>query len=355
MMQKKVRLYTNIQVIAGILILTLPLFIFLGQTSQTINATAIVGYLAFCLLFTAIYFFHTKVLFPLFYLRKKPGLYFCILAILLFVVVIARPFDHFISQSGPNAPDFYANENLVSGPPAQKGHQGPLLDIVSVFLFMLVVVIGIATETNKQLRFTIQRALQAETEKANAELAFLKAQVNPHFMFNILNNVYTLAFKQDANTAAAILKLSNLMRYVTDEARKDEVPLEMEIACMTDYIDLQRLRLTEKTQLDYQIKGDLANKKIAPLILMAFVENVFKYGVSNHKNSKLAIELLAEPNLVSLYCKNSINHDKKNEKRTGIGMENTKKRLQFTYPGKHILEVENNQKTFKINLTIHLV
>lgn len=308
----------------------------------------IVGYLAFCLLFTAIYFLHTKILFPLLYARKKHGLYFGILLLLLVIIALARPFDYFISQPTPQGP-------IPPGSPPQKGSSGPLLDIVSIFLFLLAVIIGVAAETNKQLRLTIQRALQAETEKAHAELAFLRAQVNPHFMFNILNNVYTLAFTQDSNTAPAILKLSNLMRYLTDDARNDEVPLEMEIGCMTDYIELQKLRLTEKTHVDYQVKGSFANKKIAPLIFMAFVENVFKYGVSNHKNSKLVIKLLVEHHLINLYCENTINHDKKNGKSTGIGMENTKKRLQYTYPGRHILEVENNQRTFKINLTIHLV
>lgn len=354
-MQKKVRLYNNIQAIAGVLILTLPLFIFLGQVNKTVNITIIVGYLFFCFLFTAIYFLHTKILFPLLYGQKKYGLYFGILFLLLITIAIARPFDYFISQPGPNYQTFPPQGAIPPGPLPQKDSPGPILDIVSIFLFLLAVIIGIATETNKQLRLTMQRALQAETEKANAELAFLKAQVNPHFLFNILNNVYTLAFTQHSNAAPAILKLSNMMRYLTDDARCDEVPLEMEIGCMTDYIDLQKLRLTEKTQVDYQIKGGFDNKKIAPLILMAFVENAFKYGVSNHKNSKLAIKLLAEQNLVNLYCENTIHHHKKNEKRTGIGMENTKKRLQYTYPGRHILEVANNQKTFKINLTIHLV
>ena len=355
MMQKKVRLYTNIQAVAGLLILTLPLFIFFGQSNRTINIITIVGYLAFCLLFTAIYFLHTKILFPLLYTRKKHSLYFGILILLLAVVAVARPFDYFIAQPSLGSPTFPPQGPIPPGSPPQKGSPVPLLDIVSIFLFLLAVIIGIATETNKQLRLTMQRALQAETEKANAELAFLKAQVNPHFLFNTLNNVYTLAFTQDSNTAPAILKLSNMMRYLTEDARNDEVSLEMEIACMTDYIELQKLRLTEKTQVDYQLKGNFANKKVAPLILMAFIENVFKYGVSNHKNSKLVIKLLVEHHLINLYCENTINHDKKNEKRTGIGMENTKKRLQYTYPGRHILEVENNQKTFKINLTIHLV
>lgn len=189
---------------------------------------------------------------------------------------------------------------------------------------------------------------------AHAELAFLKAQVNPHFLFNILNNIYTLAVIKDENTAPSIMKLSNMMRYLTDQAGNDEVDLADEITCMSDYVALQKLRITSKTNLSYEITGDPERKKIAPLVLMAFVENVFKYGISNHRKNQLIIKMVVAETFINLYCENTINHENKKEKRTGIGLENTKKRLQFIYPDRHILEVINNGKTFKVNLTIHL-
>ncbi|SOD17477.1 Histidine kinase [Pedobacter xixiisoli] len=355
-MQKKMRLQTSIQTATGILILALPLFIFFGHNSNHyFGLSQILHYIIFCFLFVGIYFLHSKILFPKLYLAKKYLIYFVVLLAQLSGIIVVRPFDRFISN--PNRMEQAQPPKLsppINIPPPPSESPRPLVDIVSIFTFLLAIIIGVTIETNKQLRLTMQRVLMAETEKAQAELAFLKAQVNPHFLFNILNNIYTLALTQDSNTASSIMKLSNMMRYLTDEAGNDEVSLSQEIACMTDYVDLQRLRLTQKTNIEYEIKGNIEDKKIAPLILMAFVENVFKYGVSNHKNNKLIIKLLAEHNLINLYCENTINPDKKNEKRTGIGLENTKKRLQYIYPNKHILAVENDQKVFKINLSIHL-
>lgn len=355
-MQKKLRVQTSIQTATGILILALPLFIFFGHNNNSSFGVAqVFNYAAFCVLFVGVYLLHTKILFPKLYVAKKYLFYFAVITTLFAGIIVVRPFDRFISN--PNRSQQLQPPSLspsTNVPPPPRDNPRPFLDIVSIFIFLLAIIIGITIETNKQLRLTMQRVLMAETEKAQAELAFLKAQVNPHFLFNILNNIYTLALTQDGNTAPSIMKLSNMMRYLTDEAGNDEVSLSQEIACMTDYVDLQRLRLTQKTTIEYEIKGDAENKKIAPLILMAFVENVFKYGVSNHRNNKLVIRLIAEHNLINLYCENTINPDKKNEKRTGIGLENTKKRLQYIYPNKHILAVENNQTVFKINLSIHL-
>lgn len=356
-MQRKVRLQNTVQLLVGLLILVLPLFVFFGQNEQdTLSFAKLLNYIGFCGLFIAIYFLHSKFIFPSFFLHKRYTLYSATLLILLCCIILIRPFDRFIAGPSPmppmDAPRHFPPNDFP--PPPPNGNRPPFIDIVSVFLFILAISIGIATETSKQLRLTLQRALMAETEKAQAELAFLKAQVNPHFLFNILNNIYTLALTKDGNTAPSIMKLSNMMRYLTDEAGNDEVSLTQEVECMSDYIDLQRLRLTQKTTVEYQLTGDISEKKIAPLVLMAFVENVFKYGVSNHKASKLIIKLVAEQNFINLYCENTINQSRKAEKRKGIGLENTKKRLAYIYPNRHILEVENDQQTFKVNLTIHI-
>ena len=149
----------------------------------------------------------------------------------------------------------------------------------------MMVALSMAIKMTQQWRTTQQRALQAEADKAtaeadkaSAELSFLKAQINPHFLFNILNNIYSLAITQNENTASAILKLSNTMRYLTDEVKADYVPLKREVDYIQDYIDLQRLRLSKKVKLDFSVEGDLENKKIAPLILITFVENVLFSG-----------------------------------------------------------------------------
>ena len=190
----------------------------------------IVGYLAFCLLFTAIYFLHTKILFPLLYTRKKHGLYFGILLLLLVIIALAKPFDYFISQPTPQGP-------IPLGSPSQEGSPGPLLDIVSIFLFLLAVIIGVAAETNKQLRLTMQRALQAETEKANAELAFLRAQVNPHFMFNTLNALNALIVQRSGLAAEQLIEyLSTYLRHSLKNQHDNLIPLQQELDALSAYM-----------------------------------------------------------------------------------------------------------------------
>ncbi|RZM01083.1 MAG: histidine kinase, partial [Pedobacter sp.] len=193
----------------------------------------------------------------------------------------------------------------------------------------------------------------AEAEKANAELSFLKAQINPHFLFNTLNNIYTLAITSSEHTADSIMKLSNIMRYVTDEVEEDFVELQNEVGCISNYIDLQRLRLGSKTSVSFTVQGDLSGKKIAPLLLMTFVENVFKYGISKQHQSDIDINLLVKPDTITFLCVNPIFERNEKLERTGIGLNNTRQRLKHLYPGKHILNIKDENNQFMVVLTLH--
>src|SRR4029078_3784733 len=137
----------------------------------------------------------------------------------------------------------------------------------------------------------VQQAARAEADKANAELSFLKAQVNSHFLFNTLNNIYSLAITKNENVADAVMKLSNIMRYVTDDANEDFVSLEKELDSISNYVSLQRLRLGNKATINFIIEGDIHDKQIAPLILMPFVENTFKHGISYASASTIDIKI----------------------------------------------------------------
>ncbi|GGH17357.1 hypothetical protein GCM10007352_27430 [Mucilaginibacter phyllosphaerae] len=217
----------------------------------------------------------------------------------------------------------------------------------------MVMTLSTAIKTLQQWRLTEQRAISAEAEKASAELSFLKAQINPHFLFNTLNNIYTLAVTNNANTAESIMKLSNIMRYVTDEVTLDYVSLQSEVDCIEDYIALQQLRLGDKTTVNFIIDGVIAQQKIAPLLLMTFVENVFKYGISKQYQSTLDISLMITTDTVTFLCSNPVFERKENLERTGIGIANTRQRLQHLYPGRHILNITNNNNLFTVLLTLH--
>lgn len=360
----------SIQVVTALFLLSLPLFMISDQNlNYMTSTTGIIKYLIFCIVFLFLYLAHTYYLFPKFY-EKSNVFYFTSIGLALVLILWLRPFDRFVfsyrnfrnesrdfERSLPpdsrQQPQF--NPTDFRPPSGRRLGEGPRLDIASVFLFFLTFIIGFTKQTNIQLNLTTQRALLAEAEKVQAELSFLKAQVNPHFLFNTLNNIYTLAIIKEDNTGPSIMKLSNMMRYITDEAGHDFVDLQQEIDCITDFIDLQKLRLTKKTLLIFELEGDFKNKTIAPLLLMAFVENVFKYGVSNHNENTLIIKLFSKQNSLILFCQNTIYPEKVTAERSGIGMENTKRRLNYLYKDHHILYIDTKNQLFTVNLTIQLL
>lgn len=209
-----------------------------------------------------------------------------------------------------------------------------------------------AIEIIKQWRTTEQRAARAEADKANSELSFLKAQINPHFLFNTLNNIYTLAVTKNENAPVAIMKLSNIMRYITDEVTQDYVPLQLEIECAANYIDIQRMRLNNKADVDFSVTGNSEGKQIAPLILMSFIENVFKYGTSSHEPSTIIIRLIITEKTITFYSQNKLFSNLRKVERTGIGITNTKRRLEHLYPKKYLLNITTENDFYCVHLIL---
>jgi two-component system LytT family sensor kinase len=353
-----------IHILGWLFFLSLPLLFIISMpgTNNTFeNLITDWQYWYSILFFVAIYYLHSLVLLPKLLFDNKLSIYFAVIIALFVIVFLAKPFEQLISSTSamhemmpPMANDM-AQQGIKpppNWPPMQP--KRPQVDIISILFFILMIGISIANSMNEKWRNAITKAAIAEAEKANAELSFLKAQINPHFLFNTLNNIYSLAVIKDDNTPDSIMKLSNIMRYVTDDGLENYVPLQREIDCITDYIDLQRLRLGSKVQLSYEVKGRLSDKQIAPLILITFIENVFKYGLSNNQHSIIVISILAEDRAINFYCENNIFATHTHLERSGIGITNTKKRLQFLYPNKHLLTINQENNKFIVQLTLQL-
>jgi len=294
---------------------------------------------------------------PALYLKKKYLYYFGIIILLFIGVYFLKPFEHLLhstrSGPGPFGPPPGPPPSFPGEHPSPRP-QHPPIDIVSIVLFLMIWSLSTALSIIKEWRTTLERASKAEAEKAKAELAFLKAQINPHFLFNTLNNIYSLSVTKNENTSFAVMKLSNIMRYVTDDATRDFVSLQSEVDCIGDYIGLQRLRLNKKTDIHFSVTGNMEDKEIAPLILMTFVENVFKYGISTHEFSPITIKLSADEKTITFFCENKIFPLQKRMERTGIGITNTKQRLGFLYPNKHLLNINNSNDLYSVLLTLQL-
>lgn len=312
-------------------------------------------FLLFIFVYVFLFYINSYVLIPELYLKKNYTVYFILIAALFVVVYFLRPFDqlvadHHASPGDMGPPPMFEED----GPPPEGRERGggrPGIDIVSMVLFVMVWSSGTAIQIVKQWRTTERRAIQAEADKTRAELSFLRAQINPHFLFNTLNNIYSLILTKNDAAPDAVLKLSHIMRYVTDEATQNWVPLEWEVQCISRYIDLQRLRLNDKTTVDFQVEGEMDGMQIPPLILMTFVENVFKHGVSNHEPSPISIKITVKEQEITFQCFNKINPQSIPE-RKGIGIENTKTRLNQLYPGKHNLYIGDARGDFGVILKL---
>jgi len=266
-----------------------------------------------------------------------------------------------LSSSGSKSLPFgpLPNQDLRMEDPRDKPsnqvifiHQSGNIDMVGLFIFVLVIGLSIAVSTVQKWQLAEKMVARTQAEKTHAELSFLKAQINPHFLFNTLNNIYALAVTSSVHTAESIMKLSNIMRYVTDEVSEDVVSLANEIQCINDYIDLQKLRIGKRTKLNFVCSGVITNQKIAPLLLMTFIENVFKYGISKHHNAIINIELIVEENKISFSCQNNIFDKTQKNNRKGIGIKNTRQRLEHMYPGKYNLDINTDNELFTVRLEL---
>lgn len=214
------------------------------------------------------------------------------------------------------------------------------------FLFSGVLLLSLMLKINERLK-------QAHKEKINAELSYLKAQINPHFLFNTLNSIYSLAIQKSDETANAVVKLSGMMRYVLTESQSEYVSLQKELDYIKDYIELQKTRFDSNVKLHFTTNGQTTGKTIAPLILIPFIENAFKYGVNAEENSEITIDINVNEAAINLYVKNnkvSIRPDPEN--KSGLGITNTKSRLELLYPGKHYLNIEDTATSFIVSLSI---
>ena len=199
--------------------------------------------------------------------------------------------------------------------------------------------------------------LEKEKQKTEVELKALKAQINPHFFFNTLNSIYSLALDKDERLPNTVLQLSDLMRYFLYESKDNFIPLEKELAVVNNYIALQKIRSDSKLNLEIKKTGDVNGQEIAPLLLITFLENAFKHGVkgsSGHSFIRLDIEIEKNKLLFSVENNKGTIDEIKTGDYGGLGLENIKRQLELLYPAKHILTIKNMNDSFTVQLQLSL-
>lgn len=232
-------------------------------------------------------------------------------------------------------------------------------DFYNVLIFYMAVGVSTSVATVRKWQADEQLRFELEKEKTNSELSYLKAQINPHFFFNTLNNIYALTNLDVEKAKTALLKLSRMMRYVLYETEKNQTLLSKELDFIKDFIELMKMRLSNKVKLDIQLPSSIEEVYIAPMLFLPFIENCFKHGVSSQHESTIYIQLNKVGNQLHFYSKNDIFKAKDNTpegQSSGIGLTNTKRRLELLYPNQNQLEIREDKEsnTFSVDLKLTL-
>ncbi|MDX2001459.1 MAG: histidine kinase [Chitinophagales bacterium] len=302
-------------------------------------------------LIAALYYLNYFVLVPRFLLRGRLGAFLTLIVLLLLAFTGLSFLIDFLS---PIVIPAELTQALVQKgfPPEPPKFLFPRL-IMPIMIFAISSGVRLTHEWFKNER----SKKEMEHEKLKAELALLKWQVSPHFLFNTLNSIYSLAYKESRSSAPAIMNLSQMLRYMLYDSNVDSISLTKEVEHLQNYVDLQRMRLNDRIDIVFNIEGELIGKAIAPMLLIPIVENAFKHGVSYIDPSPIFIRL-------KLYNKNWLYLDVENknygmreddaETSNGIGLVNIRRRLELLYPNNFELSAVENGQLFKTSLMVHI-
>lgn len=253
----------------------------------------------------------------------------------------------------PNNPDFHLpfNQGFRPRPPNQPPKL--IMTINNVLISLLVIGLGTAFRFSKKWRLDEEALKELQKEKLESELAFLKNQISPHFFLNTLNNIHALIDIDKKDSQKAIIKLSNMMRYLLYESDQQKTDFNKEVVFIKSYVDLMKLRISEEVKIEVEIDEVAQNFKLPPLLFIPFIENAFKHGISYNNPSFIKISLKAIDGNVFLIVDNFLHKNQKPiEEQSGIGLENVKKRLDLIYNKNYNLEITENDKIFHVFLKI---
>jgi sensor histidine kinase YesM len=284
-------------------------------------------------------------LIPQFLRRKKYGQFVVLLLLLLAVVSILRfVLFSFVYNPIMRALHFYVNS-----------HQ-ELLKLSLIQNFDGPAFVGILFISFKLFKDWQQKQkdnLDLRKENANAELLLLKAQIHPHFLFNTLNNIYSFNLDKSPQATKMVKMLEDMLHYMIEECEQPLVPLAKEVDILNDYFELERIRYGNSIDMQVEITGDITGKRIAPLLMIPFVENSFKHGTSQIlREPWIKLFIQADDDVVHFSLTNSKPAEETVQHRKGIGLHNVRKRLELLYPTAHLLVIESTKNTFTVNMQI---
>ena len=334
-----------IHLVAWGIVFCLPFF-FTGRNMEEVTTERYIRFIIVPLSFMALFYLDYFLLIPRYIFVQKTGKFLLVNAALIIMTMIAV---HALMQLLP--------------PPEMEMPPRPAPDATEITFFLLrnammyALVAGLSVAIRITARWYEQESTRKELERVRveAELKNLKSQLNPHFLFNTLNNIYTLILLSPDRAQCAVHDLSKLLRYVLYESNLPAVPIEKEMDFVRNYVELMRIRLPESTDLKIAIDVQEAGLPIAPLLFISLIENAFKHGVSHSGASYIWINLQESKGSVRCDIENSyFPKDSADRSGSGIGLTNLRKRLELIYPGKYTFSAQREGASYHVKLNLQI-
>ncbi len=304
-------------------------------------------------LLVALFYFNSHYLVPRYLLKNRVVIFILwVVALVVLMLIMSKIADQQL--------EIRKYMEKIMPRPRHHGGPKPRHIIDGILLMTTLLVMGVSTSMAVIQRWQADARLRDAVEKQNitSELALLKAQINPHFFFNTLNNIYALSYTNVEESREATLTLSRMMRYLLYETQQDVAPLSREFAFIDDYIELMKLRVQSSSNVQYTRDEAVPDYPIAPMLLLPFIENAFKHGINASQQSEIKVHAALANGALTLRVENHIFPAQKvaGAESGGIGLNNTRRRLDLLYPEKHQLHMHTDEhaNTYTVNLTINL-
>jgi len=342
--------------------------IFLGSNDDGIVWEQILkvwkSFLPYLILFFIVHF----LLLPLLFFRNKKWLF--LLSAILLIVIMA--IGVFLQSDNNQPPGRRGNPQLTEKPLLREFppvHPGPNREVFPktqpppkqlpphlAFIIISILIVGFDTGLKLSVKWvqSEQKRINAEKESMESQLAFLRNQISPHFFMNTLNNIHSL-IDIDVNEAKeSIIRLSKLMRHLLYDSEIEHIPIQKEIDFIQNYVDLMKLRYSDKVIINLTLPDQLPDKKIPPLLFTSFLENAFKHGISYQHTTYINIKISCEREMLRFEIRNNHPELRKEDEAGGIGIENSRRRLHLIYGDNYTLNIEDQNNEYKVNLSIPL-
>jgi two-component system LytT family sensor kinase len=339
--------------IAWIIVIIIPLYLNVAFGGSNLNR--LYQFYAHTISAATIFYVSYLWLIPRYFLKERKATYAIILSLLILSTYFLTSYINDVVLSDPvQDAKFQEAFKKLSGGANLRPPMIAFGFFNHVIASLLISGFAMGLGVMDKLKQNEKKQKEMEKEKLHSELAFLKNQVSPHFFFNTLNNIYSLIGIDGPTAQESVLKLSKLMRYLLYESEHGETMMSHEIDFMNNYIDLMKLRLSPRVELEIDFPKEFSDFSIPPLLFVPFIENAFKHGITSRDRSFIIISMKIGDGQIIFSTENSIGKSSQSGdmQHSGIGLDNVRKRLALLFPGKHELKIESGETSFKVELLI---